>query len=242
MKKCLVLFSGTRSFEKVFESTWDCRGVDIDNNFKPHYNVDILKWDYKTDLKDWIPDYIHSSPVCKNFTPLKNSERKNRRKQEDIDWGTSLVKVTLDIIDWVKTKNPNVKFTIENPRGFMRSLDILNNIHRTTTSYCKYDYPYQKTTDFWFGGFDLKLQTQCSKKDKCNTSINNKGIHPVRIGYRGSYNTKTKQKVYYDDVQMIDSKYFKQLKQQDEYKGFTDTYLRYRIPVDLIKQIYEQVN
>lgn len=238
-KHGLILFSGTKSFSKVLEKYgWECRSVDMDNHFKPFYNVDILKWDYKEDLKDWKVDYIHSSPVCKNFTPLKNSQRKNNPKEEDINFSISLVSKTLEIINYVKTINPNLKFTIENPRGYMRKIDIIQPYEYKTTSYCKYGFNYQKPTDFWYGGFDLKLKKFCSckKGNRCEISLNNKGIHPVRIGYSGSYNKDGKKIIY--ENQMMDCKYFKQLKKdKPEYKGYTDTYLRYRIPPSLIKDI-----
>lgn len=230
-KKCLVLFSGTRSFEKVFEKDYECRGVDLDNTFKPFYNVNILEWNYKEDLKDWIPDFIHGSPVCKNYTPLKNHIRSRGLNDDDLEFSHSLVNKTLEIIEYFKTLNPKLKFTIENPRGAMRKLDVMKKYKRVTTSYCRYGFKYSKTTDFWYGGFDLVLESFCSSKNKCKTSLVNEGIHPVRIGYSSG------------GVQEIDSKYFRRLrKTNDKYKGFTDTYFRYRIPEKLIKDIYNCVN
>ena len=244
--KCLILFSGTRSFERVLEMNKEneCRGVDLDNHFKPFYNVDILKWDYEKDLKDWVPDYLHSSPVCKNFTPLKMGIREPT--EEEIRWSVSLVQKTLDIIGFIKSMNPNLKFTIENPRGKMKHLEMMKPIKSVRTSYCKYGFPYSKPTDFWFGGFDLELIKCCShtKTDKnwCDFMKKNKGIHPVRIGYKGSFNSKTRERKVYDN-QVMGVKYFKQLRIDNpkKYSGYTDTYFRYRIPQTLIKDIVEQL-
>jgi len=247
VKRCLILFSGTRSFEKVIEKmeNVEVRGLDLDNHFKPFYNVDILKFDYKKELKDWIPHYIHSSPICKNYTPLKNSERKNKPNKEDLEFSLSLVSKTLEIINYVLSLNPNLKFTIENPKGYMRTLEIMKPFNRVTTSYCKYFFNYRKDTDFWCN-FDLKLKSPCRKNKKqgdirCESVKDNNGIHPVRIGYIGSYDVKTKTKKYYDN-QIIDCKYFSLLRKNNSvYKGFTDTYFRYRIPQGLIEEIVKQV-
>ncbi len=242
MKYLLVLFSGTKSFEKVFEPKgWKCYSVDLDNHFKPTFNVDILKWNYKEDLKDIHIDYLHSSPVCKEFTPLKNG----KNQQRDMGLGKSLVNKTIEILIWLKHRNPRLLYTIENPRGEMRRLEIMKPLPRSTTTYCMYGFKYQKTTDFWNNiGLKLKMCSRRKKKDGfpdgCDGMRNNKGIHKVRIGYRGSYK-KDGTKKFYDDLQTIDSKYFKELKKLPEYKGFNDTYLRYRIPPSLIEDIYNQV-
>ena len=114
MKKFLCLFSGTRSFEKVFEKDkkWECRGVDIDNHFTPYYNVDILKWDYKTELKDWIPDYIHSSFVCCEFTNIKNYST----GQRNLELGFGLLNKSLEISN---------KLVYDNNGNFTNNLSLL---------------------------------------------------------------------------------------------------------------------
>ena len=241
---CLILFSGTKSFEKVLEPKGcKCYSVDLDNKFKPTFNVDILKWDYKTDLEDIHIDYLHSSPVCKEFTPLKNYDK----SQRDMGLGLSLVVKTLEILEWLLERNPYLQYTIENPRGVMRNLDIMKPYNRVTCSYCMYGFPYSKPTDFWYGGFDLELEL-CSRRKRvgnhfpygCKCLNENDGIHPVRIGFVGSYQKDGTKKFY--EHQEIGYKYFKKLRNEDDkYKGYTDTYFRYRIPSKLIESIYSQL-
>ena len=113
---CLILFSGTRSFEKVLEPKGNkCYGVDICPIFNPYFCVDILKWDYREALKDIKIDYLHASPVCKEFTQLKNGKAFKR----DLDLGMSLIEKTLEILAWLIHRNPYLIYTIENPRGLM---------------------------------------------------------------------------------------------------------------------------
>ena len=232
--KVLVLFSGTGSIEKIFDLNKDteCRGVDNDKHFKPYYLVDILTWDYKTELKDWVPDYIHSSPVCKEFSNLKNTGKCNTRH---IGLGTSLLTKSLEIIEYIKNINSNLYFTIENPKGLMRKMECMKPYNRITTSYCKYGFKYQKDTDFWFGGFDLKLKPQCRK---CIPCVDKKiyGYHTVRIGLSNKKDTGTYKRSGVNQIGC--SQYFKELKVDNpDIKGYSDTYMRYRIPSLLITDI-----
>ena len=150
---CLILFSGTKSFSKMFlneknkKNFNEIKTVDLSNHFKPTYNVDILKWDYKKDLNDFKIDYLHSSPVCSHFTKLKNTKTSKR----DLELGFSLFDKTIEIIEWIQeNNNSKLKFTIENPKSKL-TLDYepLKKFKHTITSYCQYGYMYQKNTIFW---------------------------------------------------------------------------------------------
>ncbi len=227
----LILFSGTKSFSKVFGKNPKnkIRTIDIDNYFKPTYNEDILKWDYKTALKDFKVDYLHSSPICKHFTKIPNYNKKKNTYEK----GFILIDKTIEIINWIKkNQNPNLKFTIENPKNKI-TLDYkpLQKYKYCTTSYCKYDFLYQKNTTFWYEGFDLKLKPICNRKNICQSKKMNKkkNIHYLRIGYRMSEESGA----------MIDVKYYAKLRKTDEYKNIkmTDKYFRYRIPPKLIEDI-----
>ena len=181
---CLVLFSGTKSFSKVLLSEKyknhfkEIRTVDLDNHFNPTYNVNILEWDYQTDLKDYKIDFLHCSPPCCNFSNLKNG------KERDLELGFKLVDKTIEIIEWIKkNNNPKLKFTIENPKKkFTLEHPPLMNYKHLITSYCQYGFLYQKDTTFWYGGFDLKLKCRCNKDNTCFSKSINDNIHLVRIG------------------------------------------------------------
>jgi len=233
--KVLVLFSGTRSIEKAFErlerDDIEVRGLDIDNHFNPTYNVDILTWKYEELLKEWTPQYIHASPICKEFTMIKNNSNKYNR---DMDLGISLLKKTIEIINYVKHINPNLKWTMENPVGLMRKLDIMKPFNLITTSYCKYGFGYRKNTDFWYGGFFLNLIPRCSSKKRCNSMIKDseKGryYHKVEIAY------KPRHKHSITDMMELMS-----LKQKGELTDYTGQYFRYRIPPVLCDSIVSQI-
>ena len=208
----LILFSGTKSFSKVMKNEKfkkhfkEIRTLDFDNHFNPTYNVDILKWDYKTDLKDFKVDYLHCSPPCCNFSNLKNG------KERDLELGFRLVDKTIEIIEWIKqNNNPKLKFTIENPKkSFTLEYEPLMRYKHTITSYCQYGYLYMKSSTFWYGGFDLKLKCMCNKNNMCFSKSINDNIHKVRIGM--SKNSKDPTWAASNEGQIGDNLFFKRLK------------------------------
>ena len=230
MRRVLVLFSGTKSIEKSLDKLKDIeyRSVDIDKHFDPYYNVDILTWDYKEILTDWIPDYIHASPICKEFTMIKNNKRINR----DMNLGISLVDKSLEIINFVLHINPNLKWTMENPKGLMRKLDIMKPYNVLLTSYCKYGFNYRKDTNFWYGGFDLVLEPPCRSKKYCKGIIkeNEKYYHSTEIAYKSRHNHS-----------ITESTELRNLKTKGEYQDYTKSYYLYRIPPILCDSIVSQV-
>lgn len=230
--KILVLFSGTGSIESVYCKTNDIRGLDIDNTFLPYYNIDILKWNYKRVFRTWIPDYIHASPPCTEFSFLKNGFRRDNKL------GLAFLKRTLKIIEYVKRKNCNLKFTIENPKGLMKKVDIIQKYKKITTSYCMYGFPYKKETDFWYGGFDLVLRKACRNTQNVLDWCDSKkefGCHEVRLGVsRGSRTHHLSS-----NDQVPDNEYWQKLKKEfpNKYYGYAYRHFRYRIPELLCKDI-----
>lgn len=236
--KALILFAGTGSVEKGLERinesnellnqsiNIDYRGVDIDNKFKPYYCLDILTWDYKEEFKTWIPDYLHSSFVCCEFSSLKNTHNQSR----DLNKGFALINKTIEIYEYLLTLNKNLIITFENPRNkFARNHKELLKLNRETTCYCKYGFKYMKPTDFW-SNIELKLK-MCSKKTPCEFRKKN-NYHAVCLGYDFKHLT----------LQITDSKHFSNMRKAGLIpKGFNNTYLRYRIPDLLINSILKQV-
>ena len=225
--KCLILFSGTKSLETSLEKKgYECRGLDNDNHFTHYYKEDILKWEYKEELLKWTPQYIHASPICKEFTMIKN----NPKFKRDMSLGISLIEKSFEIINYVLHINPKLKWTMENPVGLMRKLDIMKPYKRITTSYCKYGFGYRKNTDFWTN-FDLKLKQQCNKKEYCDNRIDN--YHKVEIAYKPRH-----EKSITDTMELLS------LKEKGEYKNYTGQYFRYRIPEllcdDIVSQLEEE--
>lgn len=231
----LVLFCGTKSVSKSFinyykkntKYEFNIRTLDIEKKFNPTYCEDILKFDYKNKLKDFIPDFIWASPVCKEFSSIKAFYNQTR----DLTLGYSLLDKSLEIINYFKDINPNLFYTLENPRNnffIERCNKELSDCILHKTSYCKYDFAYRKVTIF-VSNHDLELKRFCSTKDPCKYFKDNK-YHRVALCY-----------VYPDKYpnQIKDSEYLKELRQQG-HKIRNITCLRYRIPPKLIEKVVEK--
>ena len=65
-------------------------------------------------------------------------------------------------------KNPNLKWTIENPHGTMWKMSQLSKFNRATTLYCLYGDKRYKPTDF-FNNFGLELKPR--EKCKCKKNL-----------------------------------------------------------------------
>jgi hypothetical protein len=241
---CLILFSGTKSFSKTMlrmnkecDKTIykDIRTLDLNPHFNPTICENILEWNYKEYLKDFKVDYLHSSPVCTHFSKLKNHSKRN------LKLGYSLFDKTIEIIEWIKKNNNKyLKFTIENPKSKLTlTYPPLMTYKHKITSYCQYQFLYQKHTTFWYGGFELKLKCQCNIKNICYSKSINNNIHKVRIGV--SKNSKTH---ILGKGQIGDNEYYKELRKKEEYKGFKMScqFFRFRIPPKLIEDILKSLD
>jgi site-specific DNA-cytosine methylase len=178
----LELFKGTGSFSKAAEELgFDVISVDIVEKYKPTILVNILEWDYKTIP---VPDIITASPPCQTFslfiTCHKNKVRDYkgdmRPLNEKGELGDKILFKTLEIINYFLEKNPKLKFSIENPRGFMRKMECMNKEpikYMDTTFYSMYGFNYRKPTNFWSnieGGLQLK-QLDKNLETKITSSI-----------------------------------------------------------------------
>ena len=144
--KILELFSGTESFSKVARE----RGHEvftIDNN--PHFNPDLCKDILDVTIEDipFIPDVVWASPPCTFFSVASISthwNKDNTPKSKNAELGIEIVKKTMELI---KELLPKFIF-IENPRGKLRKLDLID-LPRETVCYCRYRDTRMKPTDIW---------------------------------------------------------------------------------------------
>tara|TARA_R110002073_G_scaffold24415_4_gene82522 strand:- start:821 stop:1555 length:735 start_codon:yes stop_codon:yes gene_type:complete len=172
MPVLLELFSGTGSVGKVAKKMgFKVISVDNEEKFKPDILQDISKWNFKSDKR--LPskiDYIWASPPCVSFSLLNNAMKTPHRKAdlkpltETGRLGNKLLNKTISIINYYRSKNPNLKFAIENPRGYMRKMPAMKKLPRTTTSYSQYGFNYNKPTDFWTN-FKLVLKPVDTSKN-----------------------------------------------------------------------------
>lgn len=162
MPLLLELFKGTGSAGKVFKKHgYKVLSHDIMGKYNPSITGNILDLN-PADLP--VPDVIWASPPCNSFSNLAYSAKLRdastmRPTHPTGVLGDKILAKTVNIIKYLKKKNPKLKFIIENPHGTMWRSPILRRLPHSTafTHYELYGDNRRKPTDF-FNNFNLELK------------------------------------------------------------------------------------
>ena len=159
--KLLELFSGTKSVGKVAERLgYEVTSLDL--ILPADINIDILDWDCTIYPTGYF-DVVWASPPCTEYSRAKTT---GVRK---IDYANSIVKRTLEIMDYFQPKY----YIIENPQsGLLKAQSFMYGIPYTDVDYCKYGMPYRKRTRLWNNVLGFTPRPLC-KKD-CESMDGNK--------------------------------------------------------------------
>jgi len=151
--RILDLFSGTGSATQAFRDRADCLvlDVDIDPQREPTYKCDIEAF-YRSKLNKFQPgdfDFIWASPPCKYFSIAnqhlsKHWWRSHPYSPQVFD-ALKNVAYTLHIIEYLQPQY----WALENPRGMLRTVRMMDAYPRRTVTYCQYGHDAMKPTDLW---------------------------------------------------------------------------------------------
>ena len=143
--KVLELFAGSRSIGKVADELgYEVFSVDI-NNFDKIDLVKDIEFLTKEDIP-FIPDVIWASPPCTTYSIAAISHHRDMGKPKT-DFAAKSDRLVLNILSLIKEYD--CKYFIENPRGYLRKMDFMLGIPKTTVWYCTYGDTRAKPTDIW---------------------------------------------------------------------------------------------
>lgn len=164
--KILELFCGTKSIGKEFiKKDFEVTSLDINPIFNADITADILTIPDNFYGKKF--DVIWASPPCNAFSVAvigRNWNYDDTPKNEIAENGLKILEKTFRIILSI---NPKF-FFIENPRGKMRKMRILQTLNRYTITYCQYGFDRQKPTDIFTNVTDLELKPVCKRGQNCH--------------------------------------------------------------------------
>ena len=190
--KVLELFAGSRSVGKVADQLgWEVFSSDFEAFEGIDYQIDILKFDVsKVPFK---PDIIWASPPCTGFSVAaigrnwEKTETDAIPKTDTARLGIELVKKTIEIIDHFQPQY----FFIENPRGMLRTLKIMQRFKRQGVTYCQYGDDRMKPTDIWTNSDKWIPRPMCKNGDSCHISA----PRGSRTGTQGLANAYERSKI-----------------------------------------------
>jgi site-specific DNA-cytosine methylase len=180
--KALDLFCGKGSVAKVLsEKGYEVVTVDINTNFKPTHNVDVLDWKYWRYPPKYF-DIISASVPCTEYSRAKTIGKRN------FEIADKLVQKTLEIVGYFQPK----LWWIENPRtGFLPKRPCIQNIPFINVDYCQFsNWGYQKPTRIW-GSENLRnLSDKICDGKSCSNLISGNGVMRRNKEQLGGYGMK----------------------------------------------------
>lgn len=168
-------FSGTGSATQAFKDAGHTViTFELDKSFDATEWVDVFDLNAKDLIERYgVPDFIWASPPCTAFSvasmghhwiaggenPVPRTEQAKKAQE--------LVAHTLLLIN---NLNPKNGWLMENPRGMLRKLPVVNGVPRITVTYCQYGDSRMKPTDLWgFVHSNWKSRKMCKNGWPCHT-------------------------------------------------------------------------
>lgn len=160
-----------------------------------------LRW-IDADFERWVPDVIWASPPCTFFSVASIGHHWNKDytpKTQEAVLGVAIVQKTLDLIDYFVSLNPDLKWFMENPRGKLRKLPVVDGRERTTVMYCKYGDMRMKPTDIWSNYIGTMFQSGWVPRPECFNGNRDCHHEPAprgsKTGTQGLENAYEKSKI-----------------------------------------------
>jgi hypothetical protein len=188
-------FAGTGSSTKAFKDAGHTViSFELDPKFEATETVSIMDLNAEELLAKYgRPDFIWASPPCTAFSVASIGHHWTGGagayipKTHEAEFNQKLVAKTLQLIDELKP----TAWLMENPRGMLRKLPVVEGRNRVTISYCQYGDTRQKPTDLWGNVPNWNPRPICSPGSSCHEAA----PRGSRTGTQGLKNAKVRSMV-----------------------------------------------
>lgn len=159
------MHAGMRSATEALEDRgWQIVRIKIGDDYLRLRAADLLS-------EHGRPDFVWSSPPCTAFSVAGmghhwgGGRRAYEPKTEQADEAIRFVAHTLRLM---RDLQPVYGWLMENPRGLLRKLPVVEGVPRSTVTYCQYGDTRMKPTDLWGGIGGWLPNRSCSPRASCH--------------------------------------------------------------------------
>jgi hypothetical protein len=191
-------FAGTGSSTRAFEDAGDTViKFEFDPQFQAEEQVNMFYVDSKELLEKYgRPDFIWASPPCTAFSVASIGHHWTGGKGSYIPKTEAAVtsqRLVAHTRRLIENLQPRLGFVMENPRGVLRKLPVLEDLPRKTVTYCQYGDDRMKPTDLWTN-LDWEPRAMCKNGDSCHTAA----PRGSRTGTQGRSGARDRSMVPYE--------------------------------------------
>jgi site-specific DNA-cytosine methylase len=170
--KLLELFSGTGCMSQAFiNKEFQAFSIDFNPVFAADLCVNIMEVTPEMIVERFgKPDVVWASPDCTAFSIASVSHNWHSTLKGYIpkrEFAAKSLKALEYTLWLIKQLNPRL-FFIENPRGMMRKMPVMQEFPRYTVTYCQYGDIRMKPTDIWTNHNNPCFKPMCKNGSGCH--------------------------------------------------------------------------
>lgn len=170
--RVVELFSGTGTLSRVARGRGH-KTFTVDLFEEADLQADILSLtadDIRAAIGNEPIDMLWASPICTGFSVAaigrnwtKHADGTFTPKTDSARLSQALLEKTIALIEELQPKS----WFVENPRGMARKMAVVQELERTTITFCQYGETRMKPTDIWFDA-DWTSRPACKNGDPCH--------------------------------------------------------------------------